>query len=80
MATKRIDNIRPETLRWAFQRAGYSEEKAIEAFPSYRIGCLEEVANDKSVAGLRFQILRAIWLSVFGADAYRDDTFPYVQG
>jgi Zn-dependent peptidase ImmA (M78 family) len=33
MAAKRIDNVRPEILRWAFQRAGYSEEKAVEAFP-----------------------------------------------
>ena len=33
MATTRIDNVRPEILRWAFQRAGYSEEKAVEAFP-----------------------------------------------
>ena len=33
MAITRIDNIRPEILRWAFQRAGYSEEKAIEDFP-----------------------------------------------
>ena len=33
MATMRIDNVRPEILRWAFQRAGYSEEKAVEAFP-----------------------------------------------
>lgn len=33
MATARIDNIKPEMFRWAFQRAGYSEEKAIEVFP-----------------------------------------------
>lgn len=33
MAITRIDYIRPEILRWAFQRAGYSEEKAIEDFP-----------------------------------------------
>jgi len=33
MAITRIDNLRPEILRWAFQRAGYSEEKAIEDFP-----------------------------------------------
>ena len=33
MAITRIDNIRPEILRWAFQRAGYSEEKAIKDFP-----------------------------------------------
>ena len=33
MATTRIDNVRPEILRWAVQRAGYSEEKAVEAFP-----------------------------------------------
>ena len=33
MATTKIDNVRQEILRWAFQRAGYSEEKAVEAFP-----------------------------------------------
>lgn len=33
MATERIDNVRTEILRWAFQRAGYSKEMAIEAFP-----------------------------------------------
>jgi Zn-dependent peptidase ImmA (M78 family) len=33
MANTRIDNVRPEMLKWAFQRAGYSEEKAVEAFP-----------------------------------------------
>ena len=33
MAIVRIDNIHPERYRWAFSRAGYSEEKAIEAFP-----------------------------------------------
>ena len=33
MAATRIDNVRPEILRWAFQRAGYSEENAVETFP-----------------------------------------------
>ena len=33
MAVERLDNISPDKLRWAIQRAGYSEEKAIEAFP-----------------------------------------------
>lgn len=33
MAVTRVDNIRPDMLRWAFQRAGYVEEKAVEAFP-----------------------------------------------
>lgn len=33
MAATRIDNVRPEILRWAIQRAGYNEEKAVEAFP-----------------------------------------------
>ena len=33
MVTMKIDNIKPENLRWAIQRAGYSEEKAVEAFP-----------------------------------------------
>lgn len=32
MAVERL-NIRPEKLRWAIQRAGFSEERAIEAFP-----------------------------------------------
>lgn len=34
MAITRIDNIRPETLRWVFGRAGYNEEEAINIFPS----------------------------------------------
>lgn len=33
MATTKIDNVAPEMLRWAFQRAGYSEEMAVKAFP-----------------------------------------------
>lgn len=33
MAVKTIDNISPEKLRWAFQRAGYQEEQAKLAFP-----------------------------------------------
>lgn len=33
MAIVRIDNIHPDKYRWVFMRAGYSEEKAIEAFP-----------------------------------------------
>lgn len=33
MANVRIDNIHPDRYRWAFSRAGYSEEKAVEAFP-----------------------------------------------
>lgn len=33
MAITRLDSIRPNMLRWAFRRAGYEEEKAIEAFP-----------------------------------------------
>lgn len=32
MAVERL-NIRPEKFRWAIQRAGFSEEKAIEVFP-----------------------------------------------
>lgn len=32
MAIKRV-NVQPERLRWAIQRAGVSEEKAVEAFP-----------------------------------------------
>ena len=33
MAIIRVDNIQPDMLRWAFMRAGYVEEKAIEIFP-----------------------------------------------
>lgn len=29
----RLNNIRPEMLVWAFERAGYDEEKAVRAFP-----------------------------------------------
>ena len=42
MARTRIDNVRPEILRWAFQRAGYNEEKAVEAFPKLQDWLLEE--------------------------------------
>lgn len=28
-----LDNVSPAKLRWAIQRAGYNEEKAVEAFP-----------------------------------------------
>ena len=33
MAIVRIDNINPDRYRWVFMRAGYNEEKAVEAFP-----------------------------------------------
>ena len=33
MAVVRLDNIRPEMLRWAYERAGFNEESAKEAFP-----------------------------------------------
>lgn len=33
MAVVRISNISHDVLKWAVERAGYSEEKAIEAFP-----------------------------------------------
>ena len=33
MAATRLDNIRPEMLKWAFQRAGFSEEDAVSVFP-----------------------------------------------
>ncbi len=34
MATKVVENINLDMLKWAFNRAGYTEEKAIDAFPS----------------------------------------------
>lgn len=34
MAVTRINNIRPEMLIWAFERAGFNEERAIKAFPN----------------------------------------------
>ena len=33
MAVIRLDNVRPKILRWAFERAGFSENDAIAAFP-----------------------------------------------
>ena len=33
MAGQKVDNISAEVFRWAFQRAGFVEEQAIEAFP-----------------------------------------------
>lgn len=34
MAVTRMNNIRPEMLSWAFERAGFDEERAIKAFPN----------------------------------------------
>ena len=34
MAITRVNNIRPEMLRWAIQRAGSDEEKAVKAVPA----------------------------------------------
>lgn len=34
MAVTRLNNIRPEMLVWAFERAGFNEEGAIKAFPN----------------------------------------------
>ena len=33
MAVVRLNNIRPEMLTWAFERAGFNEERAVKAFP-----------------------------------------------
>ena len=33
MAVTRLNNIRPEMLVWAFERAGFNEERAVKAFP-----------------------------------------------
>lgn len=33
MAVVRLDNIKAETFRWAFVRAGYNEAEAVAAFP-----------------------------------------------
>lgn len=33
MAVTRLNNIRPEMLAWAFERAGFDEEMAVKAFP-----------------------------------------------
>jgi Zn-dependent peptidase ImmA (M78 family) len=34
MASIKLENIKPELLRWAIQRAGFSEERAIDVFPT----------------------------------------------
>ena len=34
MTITRVDNIRPEMLRWAIKRAGSNEEKAVKAVPA----------------------------------------------
>ena len=34
MAITRLDNIRTDVLRWAFQRAGFHEEEAVSVFPA----------------------------------------------
>ena len=33
MMAATLDNVSPAILRWAIQRAGYNEEKAVEVFP-----------------------------------------------
>lgn len=33
MASIKLENIKPDLLRWAFQRAGFNEEAAVVAFP-----------------------------------------------
>lgn len=33
MAVTRLNNIRPEMLVWAFERAGFNEERAVKVFP-----------------------------------------------
>ena len=33
MKATTLDNVSPAILRWAIQRAGYNEEKAVEVFP-----------------------------------------------
>ena len=33
MAVTHIDTIRPEMLRWAFERVGVSEENTVTTFP-----------------------------------------------
>ena len=33
MATQKVNNISNDILRWTYRRAGFQEEKAIEAFP-----------------------------------------------
>ena len=35
MMAATLDNVSPAILRWAIQRAGYNEEKAVEVFPNY---------------------------------------------
>lgn len=34
MAITRLNNVRPEMLTWAIERAGFNEERAIQAFPN----------------------------------------------
>lgn len=33
MAVTRLNNIHPKMLEWAYRRAGFTEEKAVKAFP-----------------------------------------------
>lgn len=61
MAVERL-NIRPEKLRWAIQRAGFSEEKAIDAFPPLE-GWLSE---DKQPTMSQLQKFAAKFFVPFG--------------
>ena len=78
MATTRIDNVRLEILRWAFQRVGYSEENAVETFPNYRIDCLEPRSQPSVSCRLCVYVLRTVWLSVLAAGTHRDNSFSHV--
>ena len=59
-----LNNISPAILRWAILRAGYNEEKAVEAFPKL---------GDWLYEG-------TLWILVLATTPKGDYSFSYVQG
>ncbi len=81
MATTILDNISTDMLRWAIRRAGFSEEKAVEAFP--RLG--DWLYDDKHPTLSQLQKFAARFYVPFGylflQQAPREDIpFPMFRG
>lgn len=76
MATTRIDNIRPEILRWAFQRAGFSEEKAVKAFPKLQ----DWLSGEKMPTISQLQTFASkffVPLAIYSCSRYPQRPFPF---
>lgn len=62
MAVVRLDNIRPEMLRWAFERAGFNEVGAITVFPKLA----EWLSGDKKPTSSQLQTFAKKFHTPFG--------------